>query len=63
MNELVPRNIHCPYCGEIIEVLLDTSVEEQRYIEDCQVCCRPIEFSVSIDYEGDFLVTVAHENE
>ena len=30
----------CPYCGEPIEVLVDSSVESQHYIEDCQVCCR-----------------------
>lgn len=40
MNALEPRDIQCPYCGETIEVLIDCSVSEQRYIEDCQVCCR-----------------------
>jgi len=63
MNELVPHDIHCPYCGEAIEVLLDSSVEQQHYIEDCQVCCRPIEISVVVDYEGELSVSVAHENE
>ncbi len=32
----------CPYCGERISVLIDTSVDSQQYIEDCEVCCRPI---------------------
>jgi hypothetical protein len=34
--------ITCPYCWESIEIELDLSVEEQRYVEDCSVCCRPI---------------------
>ena len=63
MNELISRDINCPYCGEAIEVFLDCSVDQQDYIEDCQVCCRPIEFRVSVDYEGDICVAVAHENE
>ena len=34
--------IGCPHCGEQISVVLDLSVNEQTYIEDCFVCCRPI---------------------
>lgn len=33
----------CPYCGESISMLLDVSATNQQYIEDCEVCCRPIE--------------------
>ena len=36
----------CPYCWEEISVLLDPSVSTQTYIEDCEVCCRPIEFQI-----------------
>lgn len=36
----------CPYCWENISMLLDPSVKEQRYIEDCENCCNPIEISV-----------------
>ena len=32
----------CPYCGEAITVVLDLSVDEQDYIEDCEVCCQPM---------------------
>ncbi|MCB1687038.1 MAG: CPXCG motif-containing cysteine-rich protein [Halioglobus sp.] len=63
VNELVPRDISCPYCGEAIEVLLDCSIDQQHYIEDCQVCCRPIEFRVTVDYEGDVSVAVTAEND
>lgn len=33
----------CPYCWEEISMLIDPSVREQKYIEDCEVCCNPIE--------------------
>ncbi|AVR44419.1 CPXCG motif-containing cysteine-rich protein [Christiangramia fulva] len=39
----------CPYCWEEISILLDPSVQEQTYIEDCEVCCRPIEFHVRFE--------------
>lgn len=37
----------CPYCWQNISVLLDPSVAEQVYVEDCEVCCRPIEIKTS----------------
>ena len=63
MQQIATRQIQCPYCGETIEVLIDCSVSQQKYIEDCQVCCRPIDFNVSIDQDGDPFVSVSHENE
>ena len=48
-----PKQIYCPYCGEPIDVMVDTSVSEQKYIEDCSVCCRPIELDVLV--EGDVI--------
>lgn len=44
--------IECPYCGEAFETLLDLSAGSASYIEDCRVCCQPIEFDVQIDEEG-----------
>lgn len=63
MNELVTSSVQCPYCWEVIDVLLDCSVNEQSYIEDCQVCCRPINFSVSVDEYDEVSVRVSHEDE
>ncbi|MEM0519232.1 MULTISPECIES: CPXCG motif-containing cysteine-rich protein [Aequorivita] len=37
----------CPHCWEEISMLLDTSVRQQTYIEDCEICCNPIEIAVS----------------
>ncbi len=41
--------LHCPYCGERIEVAVDASAGDQDYVEDCQVCCRPIALHVHVD--------------
>ena len=55
--------IQCPYCGEWIEILADDSAGEQQYIEDCQVCCSPINITVSIDADGVPLVGASGEND
>jgi hypothetical protein len=46
----------CPYCWEEISMVLDTSVRSQSYVEDCEVCCHPIEVRYSIEdgEVGDF---------
>lgn len=42
----------CPYCWEEISVLLDPSVPKQSYVEDCEICCNPIQVNVEFrDYE------------
>ena len=38
----------CPYCWERISMILDSYEEQSDYIEDCEVCCRPIEIKFSI---------------
>jgi transcription elongation factor Elf1 len=38
----------CPYCGPRISMLLDLSVSSQMYVEDCEVCCRPIEVRYTV---------------
>ena len=56
-------DITCPYCGEAIEIALDASGGEQQYVEDCQVCCRPIVMSVTLDDAGDAQVSARGEND
>ncbi|WP_369997648.1 CPXCG motif-containing cysteine-rich protein [Winogradskyella sp.] len=38
----------CPYCWEQISMLIDTSQQHQNYIEDCEICCNPIQLSVTV---------------
>lgn len=62
MEQQTEKQISCPYCGESISVLIDSSVPQQEYIEDCQVCCCPITFKVFVD--ADYIdLRVFHENE
>ena len=57
------EDIECPYCGEWINLVLDTSAGPQQYIEDCQVCCRPISVNLDVDADGDAVVRVQSEEE
>ncbi|TXS92677.1 CPXCG motif-containing cysteine-rich protein [Parahaliea aestuarii] len=63
MQQRVQEHVSCPYCGESIEVLIDPEEVGQQYIEDCQVCCRPITFSIYADMSGVFSISVHAENE
>lgn len=43
---MLEHEFQCPYCWESITMLLDSSVSQQTYVEDCEICCNPIEISV-----------------
>ncbi|NVK27706.1 MAG: CPXCG motif-containing cysteine-rich protein [Flavobacteriia bacterium] len=40
---------NCPFCNADISVLIDPSIPHQNYIEDCEVCCRPLEISLTVE--------------
>ncbi|MGJ8483246.1 CPXCG motif-containing cysteine-rich protein [Pseudoalteromonas sp. SYSU M81236] len=63
MNQLTEKKITCPYCGEQIEILLDPADVNQQYIEDCQVCCKPINFLVFESIDDELSVTVSSDDE
>ncbi len=45
--------IACPYCGVEVELVLDPGGGSvQRYVEDCEVCCRPWHLTVRWDASG-----------
>ncbi len=44
--------VACPYCGERYGIAVDTSAGSQVQIEDCQICCQPIEFASDVDDDG-----------
>ncbi len=45
----------CPFCWEEISFFLDPSVPRQNYVEDCGLCCNPLE--VTIRFEGGELLS------
>ncbi len=48
MNGLDTTNVQCPCCWQTFEVVIDCSVEQQEYVEDCYVCCRPLILTVTV---------------
>jgi transposase-like protein len=62
MTEML--SIHCPYCGETYASVVDASAGSQRYVEDCAVCCRPIEITLQVGDDGELLgIDTATEND
>lgn len=42
----IEKKFKCPYCLEPISMIIDLSEDgTQTYIEDCEVCCRPIQLT------------------
>lgn len=62
-NNIYITEIQCPYCWEMIEVTVDNCGEDQQYIEDCQVCCRPINFHIVINETQQVQVNVYTDDE
>lgn len=46
---MLEYQFQCPYCWESISMLLDLSLHSEEYIEDCEVCCNPIQIRYNTD--------------
>ncbi len=55
--------IDCPYCGASLEITVDVSAGRQDYIEDCQVCCRPMQLRIRVGADGTPGVDVRREDD
>jgi hypothetical protein len=55
--------VHCPYCGEPFETSADVSAGPSKYVEDCQICCQPIEMELRVDDEGAFLELITRRGD
>lgn len=56
--------VKCPYCGEDVGMVVDCTMSSQLFVEDCQVCCRPIQFAIRVNEEGEITeLTAASEDE
>ena len=55
--------IHCPYCGEAIDFEADAGDEGQRLIQDCSVCCRPVEAIVTAGSDGGPRLSVGTQDD
>jgi len=63
MDALLETAVTCPYCGEPITLLVDASVTEQSYVEDCEVCCRPMVVLARAGEDGGCRVAVRREDD
>ncbi|NIV18907.1 MAG: CPXCG motif-containing cysteine-rich protein [Woeseiaceae bacterium] len=63
VRTLSEQSVNCAFCGEAITVVVDHSLGDQEYVEDCQVCCRPLVLTITVDSAGDAFVSVRYENE
>jgi hypothetical protein len=63
MDDLKSVRVRCPYCGESIPIEVDCSAGAQDYVEDCSVCCRPIEFEITFDEQGRPRVRASREDD
>ena len=65
MTTLVP--CHCPYCGESIDLAFDAVADDsagtQDYVEDCPVCCRPIQVRARVAEGGEAMLALARDDE
>jgi hypothetical protein len=44
--------VSCPYCAETYETQIDLTAGSFAYVEDCQICCQPIELAVEVNAAG-----------
>ena len=63
MNLLQEVAIHCPYCGEKVTLLADVSGGQQEYVEDCEVCCRPMTITVRVGPGDDCTIEACSESD
>lgn len=44
----------CPHCFQEISMLIDMSISKQSYVEDCEVCCNPLQINLEIE-DGEII--------
>ena len=46
---MIEHYFSCPYCFELELKLIDFTIKSQNFIEDCEVCCNPIDFYIELE--------------
>lgn len=49
---MIEHFFHCPHCFQEVSMLVDSSIAKQSYIEDCEVCCNPLQIQLTIEEGG-----------
>ena len=55
--------VNCPYCGEAFDSQADASAGSCLYVEDCQICCQPIEMQLLVDEDGALRELIARRGD
>jgi hypothetical protein len=56
--------LHCPYCGESFETAIDASAgDDQQYVEDCAICCKPINVRVAMAAGGEVMIRTLRDDD
>jgi hypothetical protein len=55
--------VNCPYCGEAFDTRADCSAGSCVYVEDCQICCQPIEMELRVDGDGALIELVGRRGD
>lgn len=63
LNLQIETRVQCPYCWEQFSLLVDASTDTQEYVEDCEICCRPIDFVIDIDEQDQIQVQARMQHE
>jgi hypothetical protein len=53
--------VTCPFCGEPTEIVVDDEAGAQSFIQDCDVCCHPIQIRARVDDDGELVVEADRE--
>jgi hypothetical protein len=64
--EAMTITVDCPYCGEATSLDADLDLEARepgahRFVQDCNVCCRPISATVTVDANGEIDFSYARD--
>ena len=57
------QQVSCPYCGEVFTSYVDLSQGNHQTVEDCYVCCRPINFLIESDGQSLLRIETATDDE
>ena len=63
MSLLDEIEVNCPYCNAPFAIEAEPALAEQRFIEDCPVCCAPIEFQLSVESDGSWRLTAGRDDD
>lgn len=63
MGLLDEIEVTCPYCGSPFAIEAEPAMAATQFIEDCPVCCAPIEFELHAEFDGTWRLTARRDDD